>query len=91
MELGFELLREGDKIAQHIARFDKVQSPGYKIIPLKAFLVVDFCMTEVAKSRPLGNDSRYVRVNIDSNLKKGQVYYMNDKNGEFQTREIIFK
>lgn len=89
MKLGFELLREGSKINQHISRFEQSSSPGYKCIPLKDYLVVDFCMTEEGKTRPFDTNPCYVRVSLVLDFKVGVVSYWEDN--EILKRDITFK
>ena len=89
MQLGFELLREGSKINEHLSRFDQTSSPGYKRIPLKDHLVVDFCMTEKGKSRSFGGSQSYVRVNLGLDFKDGEVFYW--ENNQIKKRVICFK
>lgn len=78
MKLGFELLREGQKINQHIDRFSKYSSPGYKRIPLNHFLVVDFCCNTSSNTITNVSDvnlENYVRVNVSSDFTTAMAFY----------------
>ena len=82
MQLGFELLREGNKIQQHIGRFSETDSPG-KQIDMKDYLVVDFC-TKTAPSMDI-NNSKYVRVYVSKDYGSAVVYYVGG------SKTVIFK
>jgi hypothetical protein len=89
MKIGFELLREGSKVKQHLYRFQQDDTPGYSKIPLKDYLVVDFCTTEKAKLVQMQEDNHYVRFCIESDYTGGVLHFW--KENLQQSRIIVFK
>ena len=73
MQLGFEILREGNKIQQHIARFSEELSPGYQPISMKDHLVVDFQTKMNLTTDVL--EPNYVRVNVSKDYSNAEVFY----------------
>ncbi len=89
MKFGYELLREGNKVKGHIDRFDESSSPGYKIIPLNDYLVVDFCTTEKSKARDMYPNHKYVRVAVKDDFKGAIILYWDQNN--IRKQNITFK
>jgi hypothetical protein len=88
IKYGYELLREGSKVDNHIQRFDEL-SPGYKNIPLNDYLVVDFCTIEKSKAKDMNSNRKYVRIAVNEDFKGAAILYWSGD--EVRRENIAFK
>jgi hypothetical protein len=59
------------------------------MIPLKSFLIIDFCTTEKARNSKLFEAKEYVRVNVEPGYKSAIICYWDD--GDIKQKNVNFK